>query len=59
MLSCLLQTFYKNSDAAVIVFDVASQKSLDHVHWWLEELNKRVYPKRDIPIILAGNKVLH
>lgn len=47
--------FYTGAKAAVVVFDITSRDSYEHVKNWIEELRKHV--KDSIPILLVGNKI--
>ncbi|MFX1253567.1 MAG: GTP-binding protein [Promethearchaeota archaeon] len=48
--------FYKESDAAVLVFDLTRKKTFNNLHRWRKELD--LYSgKKDIPFVLIGNKI--
>lgn len=47
--------FYRNSDGAVIVFDVNKRESFDLATKWFEEVNR--FAEKSIKIILVGNKI--
>ena len=47
--------FYRNSDGAVIVFDVNKRESFDLATKWFEEVNR--FSEKSITIILVGNKI--
>ena len=46
--------FYEGSDAVIIVFDVTSLISFDHVENWLNEVRQYC---GNVPFILLGNKI--
>ena len=47
--------YYKDATAAILVFDVTSQESLDNIKFWLTDLSQYENPK-NITFGLAGNK---
>ncbi|MFX0067295.1 MAG: Rab family GTPase [Candidatus Hermodarchaeota archaeon] len=47
--------FYKESDAAVLVFDLTRQKTFNNLYRWRKELYQNS-GKKDIPLVLIGNK---
>lgn len=47
--------YYKNAQAALVVYDVTNKNSLSQAQRWIDELNEKANP--NILIILAGNKV--
>jgi small GTP-binding protein len=52
----IIRSYYRSCNGAIIVFDLTSNKTLESINMWLDELknyNKNDYP---IPIILVGNK---
>jgi GTPase SAR1 family protein len=46
--------YYRNADAAVLVYDVTDADSFDMLQSWYHELQKNV---PDCIIVLAGNKI--
>lgn len=46
--------YYKNSSAAVIVFDVNDPNNFSHIEYWHNEISKH---SDDMNIILFGNKI--
>merc|ERR1719445_1856455 len=46
--------YYRGAHAAILVFDVTDQSSLDNVEGWVEEL--KTHAGEDIIMVLAGNK---
>lgn len=46
--------FYRDSQGAILVFDVGSRPSFDELDDWLEEARR--FGVREIPIALCGNK---
>ena len=51
----LAALYYKNAQAALVVYDVTSKNSLSQAQRWIDELNEKANP--NILIILAGNKI--
>ena len=47
-------TFYRGADLAIVLFDVTSKPSFEHVPNWIEEF--RFQTSDDVPIIVVGNK---
>lgn len=47
--------YYRDADAAILVYDVTSSKSLESLSFWLYELDTKVRNDGMI-LILAGNK---
>ena len=54
----LSQSFYRGSDARVIVYDVTNPDSFHHVQEWKEEFLKYCNPPNvaDFPFLILGNK---
>ncbi len=52
--SPIRELYYKGALGAVVVFDVTSRESFDHVPTWFTEIRKNV---SNIPITLIGNKI--
>ncbi len=55
MYKSMIRVFFKGSDAALLIFDVSSQKSFDMLSSWLKEL--REYTDPNMPCYLVGNKI--
>ncbi|CAR26415.1 ZYRO0B09152p [Zygosaccharomyces rouxii] len=56
----LTPVYYRNTDAAFIVFDVTKPESLEKAHSWIEELNEYCSsdrPENEINTIVVGNKI--
>mmetsp|Transcript_29954 Transcript_29954/g.26517 ORF Transcript_29954/g.26517 Transcript_29954/m.26517 type:complete len:208 (-) Transcript_29954:99-722(-) len=51
----LAALYYKNAQAALVVYDVTSKNSLTQAQRWIDELNEKANP--NILIVLAGNKI--
>jgi len=49
----MTQSFYRGSDAAVVVFDLSCKKSFDDLEYWLKSIKTEC---ENCPIILIGNK---
>ncbi len=47
--------YYRNANAALLVFDVTSQESFEEVKFWVMELRKNVQEK--MFLLLVGNKI--
>ncbi len=52
--SPIRELYYKGALGALVVFDVTSRESFDHVPNWFSEVRKNV---SNIPITLIGNKI--
>ncbi|KAF2880333.1 hypothetical protein ILUMI_25846 [Ignelater luminosus] len=50
----MVQHYYRNVHAIVIVYDVTNKSSFDSLNHWIEECDKHCF--LDIPRILVGNK---
>lgn len=50
----LLQLYYREADAALICYDVTSEKSLDSCEYWVNELKSR---EEHCLLCLVGNKI--
>ena len=48
--------FYKDTQCALLVYDVSDRSSFDGLENWLKEANKYGMP-RDLPVALCANKV--
>lgn len=48
-------TYYRGSVCALVVYDITSRKSFDHVNSWISELRNQT--TADIPLMLVGNKL--
>lgn len=49
--------FYKGASGAVIVFDITSEKTLDRVKLWKDDIKNKIKTDDSIPHILLCNKV--
>lgn len=47
--------YYRDANAAVLVYDVQDPKSLDSLNYWLKELNDKV-KSEGMVLCCAGNK---
>ena len=52
----ITKLFYKNSQAAVIVYDVTKRDSFQNVESWLEEIEDN-RDQEDMLVYLVGNRV--
>ena len=54
-----LQTYFRGSHGAIIVYDITNYKSLNNVYNWKSEVEKAtsINPFTHIPTVLVGNKV--
>ena len=51
----ITQSFYRNANGVIIVFDVSEKRSFDNVSSWLESVSQ--YADAKIRKILVGNKI--
>lgn len=51
----LMSIYYRDSHAAILVFDYSNKESLNSLNYWLKELDDRINTD-DIVIKIAGNK---
>lgn len=49
------QSYYRGADSAIVVYDVTSVESFNHVRGWLKDLYN--YSEGDIKKVLIGNKM--
>ena len=52
----ITKLFYKNSQAAIVVYDVTKRESFDDVNSWLEEIEDN-RDQDDMLVYLVGNRV--
>ena len=50
-----MSIYYRDSHAAILVFDYTNKESMENLRYWLNELDDRVNAN-DIIIKIAGNK---
>ncbi len=53
-LKAIASAYYKNSQGVILVFDISSKASFEHIPRWLEEIKSNI--ESDVPVILVGNK---
>ena len=51
----ITRSYYRNSVAAIIVYDITNKSSFDKVSSWIEEVKQNVHAK--VCIFLVGNKI--
>jgi small GTP-binding protein len=51
----LTRNFYKNSDGAIVVFDVSNRNSFDKVQEWIQSIYDSA--NENVKLILVGNKI--
>ena len=51
----LASTFYRRANGMVLVYDLTSPSSFDHVENWMKQIRQKADP--DIEIVLVGNKL--
>ena len=54
-LRALSANYYRKADGVVLVYDTTSIDSFDNLEYWLKSIT--YYCKREIPIIIIGNKI--
>lgn len=47
--------YYRDADAAILVYDVTNSKSFESLNFWLQELDSKV-KNEGLVLGLAGNK---
>lgn len=52
----ITRQYYRDCNAIVLVFDLTSINSFNSLEYWIEELNTFLPNKKDVSIILIGNK---
>ena len=50
----ITHSFYCNSNAAIIVFDLTSNDSFEKIEYWIEEVKK--FARKDVVLMVLGNK---
>ena len=50
----LTRQYYRDSQGAIIVFDITKKKTFDSLQTWIDDIKD--YSDKDIPIIIVGNK---
>lgn len=50
----ITQSYYRNIDCAIIVFDLTNRKSFDNIKFWLSDLQDKCL--KAIPFIIVGQK---
>ena len=50
----LVQSFYRNTSLAIIIYDISDKKTFEGLDIWLKDLRQHTEP--DIPIFIVGNK---
>ena len=50
-----MSLYFRDSHAAILVFDYSQRDSLESLTYWLDELNDRI-DVNDVVIKIAGNK---
>ena len=48
------QSYIRNGDAIILVYDITSDDTFQHVTTWMDAIHNMA--KQDVPIILVGNK---
>jgi len=50
----ITQGFYRGSSGVLLVFDIMSQSSFEHLQDWMGDIKK--YTTNSIPVVIVGNK---
>lgn len=54
----MTRTYYKEGRAAIIIYDVGRNTTLNMTDKWLEDINQKIkYHDKNIPVILVGSKL--
>ena len=48
-------SYIRNADAIILVYDVTSEETFDHVSTWMEAIQGLA--RQGLPVILVGNKI--
>ena len=51
------QPFYRNSDGAILVYDVCNENSFEQLVQWRDEALSKFSPTLYFPIVVVGNKI--
>ena len=51
----MIKLYYRDAEAAILVYDINNEKSLDNLEYWITELKNNVNTE-NIIIAMAGNK---
>jgi small GTP-binding protein len=51
----LTKTYYRNVDAAIVVYDVSDRRSFDSIVFWLDELKN--HTTKTLVVFIVGNKI--
>jgi len=49
--------YYRDALGAIIVFDLTDLSSFEAVEKWRDDIDKKMKPDPDVPILLIGNKI--
>ena len=53
----LAKSYYKQSDAALILYDITEEKTFNNINNWIESINNSVANKNNYTIFLMGSKL--
>ncbi|TID30128.1 hypothetical protein CANINC_001290 [Pichia inconspicua] len=51
----LASMYYRNAQAAIVVYDITQEESVEKAKYWIKELKRQA--NKDILIVLVGNKI--
>ena len=55
----IVPMYYRGAQGAIVMYDITSEESLEKAKIWIHKLRADTSVPKNIPIVLAGNKVNH
>lgn len=56
-LGCIGNSFYREANGCILVYDVTNESSLEQLVSWRDETISRVDPEYFFPVVIVGNKI--
>ena len=53
----LAKSYYKQSDAAIILYDITEKKTFNNINNWLDSINSSISNKNNYTVFLMGSKL--